>query len=73
MEAKFKVKASGGTVTYQWYRRSSEDGAWIAIDGATEAVYTIVAAEENIGWQFFCRAANEDGCTDSKIATLKLK
>ena len=72
-EVQFMVKASGGTVTYQWYRRTSENGEWILIEGAADAVYALVASEANNGWQFFCRATNEDGFTDSNIATLNLK
>ncbi len=72
-EAKFKVKASGGTVTYQWYYRTSEDGKWKVMSGETGTILIVVAEEENIGWQFLCRATNEEGSTDSKIATLKLK
>ena len=72
-EAKFKVKASGGTVTYQWYYRTSEDGEWKVMGGETGTILIVVAEEGNIGWQFLCRATNEEGSTDSKIATLKLK
>ena len=72
-EAKFKVKASGGTVTYQWYYRTSEDGEWKVMSGETGTILIVVAEEGNIGWQFLCRATNEEGSTDSKIATLKLK
>ncbi len=32
-----------------------------------------VSGNAAIGRRFLCRAANEDGCTDSKIATLTLK
>ena len=28
-KAKFKVKATGKDVTYQWYYRTSEDGEWV--------------------------------------------
>ena len=72
-EAKFKVKASNGTVSYQWYYRTSEDGEWKVMNGETGTILVVVAEEGNIGWQFFCRATNEEGSTDSKIATLKLK
>ena len=72
-EAKFKVKASGGTVTYQWYYRTSEDGEWKVMSGETGTILIVVAEEGNIGWQFLCRATNEEGSTDSKIATLYLK
>ena len=37
-EAKFKVKASGGTVTYQWYYRTSEDGEWKVMSGETGTI-----------------------------------
>ena len=72
-EAEFKVKASGGVVTYQWYYRTSEDGEWKVMNGETGNNLIVVAEEGNIGWQFLCRATNEEGSTDSKIATLKLR
>ena len=69
-KAKFKVKATGKNVTYQWYYRTSETGEWILIDGATKATYEIVATEANIGWQFRCLAKNDDGQAYSDPATL---
>ena len=72
-KAKFKVKATGKSVTYQWYCRTSETGEWVLIDGATAATYTVVATEDNIGWQFRCLAKNADGQVCSKAATLRRK
>jgi hypothetical protein len=69
-KAKFKVKATGKDVTYQWYYRTSEDGEWILIDGATKATYEVVAKETNIGWQYRCLAKNGDGQAYSDPATL---
>lgn len=72
-EARFKVKASGANVTYQWYYRISADGEWILMDGETDAILTVLAAESNFGCQFRCTAAADGLTVDSKIATLKKK
>ena len=72
-KAKFKVKATGKNVTYQWYYRTSETGEWILIDGATKATYEVVAEETNLGWQFRCLAKNADGQAYSNPATLRMK
>ena len=72
-KAKFKVKASGKNVTYQWYYRTSEDGEWILMEGQTFANLTVTATEANIGWQFRCRAWNDDGEAYSNPATLRMK
>ena len=69
-KAKFKVKASGKDVTYQWYYRTSETGEWILMEGQTSANLTVTATEGNIGWQFRCRAWNDDGEAYSNPATL---
>ncbi len=72
-KAKFKVKASGKNVTYQWYYRTSEAGEWVLMEGETSANLTVVATEGNIGWQFRCLAKNADGQVYSKPATLRQK
>ena len=72
-KAKFKVKASGKNVTYQWYYRTSADGEWILLKGATKAEYSFVATADKIGWQFRCLAKNADGQVYSKPATLRQK
>ena len=72
-KAKFTVKATGKDVTYQWYYRTSEDGEWILIDGATAATYTVTATAEKIGWQYRCLAKNADGQAYSDPVTLRLK
>ena len=72
-KAKFKVKATGKNVTYQWYYRTSETGEWILMEGQTFANLTVIATEANIGWQFRCRSWNADGEAYSNPATLRLK
>ena len=72
-KAKFTVKATGPCLQYQWYRKTAPDGDWELIDGATAASYTVVAAEDNNGWQFYCRVWNDDESADSAPATLTLK
>ncbi len=72
-KAKFKVKASGKNVTYQWYYRTSEIGEWILLEGATKDKYEVKVTAEMIGWQFRCLAKNADGQAYSKVATLLKK
>ena len=72
-KAKFKVKASGKNVTYQWYYRTSETGEWILLEGATKDKYEVKVTAEMIGWQFRCLAKNADGQVYSKPATLRQK
>ena len=70
---KLKVKVKGKGVSYQWYARSSKDGAWEKIDGATSATYSVTVTAANSGYQYRCEARNADGAKYSKAATLKLK
>ncbi len=72
-KAKFKVKAKGKNVTYQWYYRTSETGEWVLMEGEISATLTVTATEGNIGWQFRCLAKNADGQVYSKAATLMRK
>ena len=72
-KAKFKVKATGKNLTYQWYYRTSETGEWILMKGETSANLTVVATADKIGWQFRCLAKNTDGQAYSKPATLRQK
>ena len=72
-KAKFKVKATGKNVTYQWYYRTSETGEWVLIKGATKDKYEFKVTADMIGWQFRCLAKNADGQVYSKPATLRQK
>ena len=72
-EVTFKVKASGKNVTYQWYYLASWSNEWLRIVGATGDTCIVIASEANNGWQYCCRAMNEEGEAWSKAATLKLK
>ena len=72
-KVKFRAKASGKNVLYQWYYRTSETGEWILIDGATKDKYEFKATADRFGWQFYCRAWNADGEIYSKVATLRQK
>ena len=72
-KAKFKVKATGKNVTYQWYYRISEDGEWVLMEGETSANLTVIATAEKIGWQYRCLAKNADGQAYSDPVTLRLK
>ena len=70
---KLKVKVKGKGVSYQWYARSSKDGTWEKIDGATSATYSVTVTAANSGYQYRCEARNADGAKYSKAATLNLK
>ena len=72
-KAKFKLKASGKGLSYQWYKRTSAYDPWEPIYGATKKEYTIRASETNKGWQFYCLVSNADGQKQSKTVTLKVK
>ena len=63
--ATFKVKASGDTLTYQWYK----DGA--IVSGATDSIYTTpVASLADNGTLYSVKVTNSSGSIDSKEAKL---
>ncbi len=76
-EVKFTVGASGTSLKYQWYYRTSSSGTWnkCTTNGATTATYTVpadkVVAARN-GYQYYCEVSNTAGKTDSSPATLTI-
>jgi hypothetical protein len=63
--ATFAVGATGESLTYQWFRNG------VAIDGATEASYTVAsAAPTDLGALFRVSVAGAGGTVDSDAATL---
>ena len=72
-KVKFRAKASGKNVLYQWYYRTSEASGWVLIEGATKDKYEFIATADRFGWQFRCRAWNADGEIYSKVVTLRQK
>lgn len=69
---KFKAKASGKNVAYQWYYRFSEDDEWQPFPEGTEPVLGVYIGNTQ-SYQFRCEARNEDGVSYSNIATLTVK
>ncbi|MBQ2062665.1 MAG: hypothetical protein II458_08355 [Oscillospiraceae bacterium] len=71
--AKFTVTA-GCAETYQWYYRTSSDGAWQKWPGTgnTAASLTVKATEARNGYQFKCRVSNANGSAYTKVVTLKV-
>lgn len=71
--ATFTVSATGTEpVGYQWYVKKAGSADWTAISGATEATYTVSAADyaADNGSQYRCRATNTAGAVDSGAAKL---
>lgn len=57
--ARFTMSASGaGTITYQWYYRTSSTGAGTAISGATSSTYTLAPSTGWNGRYLYCVATS---------------
>lgn len=72
------ITATGGTVTYKWYK-SPARGSYVivaddanAIDGATSASYNYTADAEGDAW-FCCKATNSQGSTYSTVMMVTAK
>ena len=70
--ATFKVKATGGSLSYQWQYRTSSSGTWknSSGSGATSASYPVGAASYRDGYQYRCKVTNAAGTAISSAATL---
>ena len=53
------VDAEGSNLQYQWYYSMTETGTGIAIPGATESQYTVIASSTTGGRYYYCRVSNE--------------
>ena len=72
--ATFTVTATGAE-TYQWYYRTSPDGAWTAVSassGKTEA-YSLTAATRHNGYQYRCLVRNALESVYTEIVTLTVR
>ena len=58
--------------TYQWYYRTSKNGAWIIMGGETKTTVTFPAPANGNGYQYKCTAKGKGGTVDSKPVTLKM-
>ncbi len=68
--AKFSVKATGSSLTYQWYSRAAGSNEWTAISGATKVNYSFTTTKADNGRQLRCRVKNGDGEVYSSAVTL---
>lgn len=69
----FKVKASGGWLSYQWYYRKPGSSKWVRIKKATKATYKFTVKKKHNGWKYRCRVKNLAGAVNSRSAKLKVK
>ncbi len=70
-KATFTVKATGGSLSYQWWYRTSSTGTWTKVkNNGTSAKYTLTTAERHNGYQYRCRVSNAAGSVYSGIRTL---
>jgi Leucine-rich repeat (LRR) protein len=69
----FKVKASGGSLTYQWYRLKPGAKKWEKIKKATKASYSFKAAKKWNGYKYKCLVKNKAGKVYTKAVKLTVK
>ncbi len=69
----FKVKASGGGLSYQWYRLKPGTKKWVKINKATKAAYSFKAARKWNGYKYKCLVKNKAGKLYTKAAKLTVK
>ena len=69
----FKVKASGGSLTYQWYRLKPGAKKWEKINKATKASYSFKAAKKWTGYKYKCLVKNKAGKVYTKAVKLTVK
>ena len=69
----FKVKASGGSLTYQWYRLKPGAKKWEKINKATKASYSFKAAKKWNGYKYKCLVKNKAGKVYTKAVKLTVK
>ncbi len=68
----FTVKASGDSLSYQWYYRTSSAGEWKKSTGtgATTKTLPVEAKSYRSGYQYRCKVSNAMGYKYSTAATL---
>ncbi|MBQ2310152.1 MAG: immunoglobulin domain-containing protein [Erysipelotrichales bacterium] len=69
---KFTVGASGTSLKYQWYYRTSSTGTWAksTMTGATTKTLTVEAVVGRNGYQYRCQVSNSAGSVYTNAATL---
>ncbi len=69
----FKVKATGGELTYQWYRLKPGAKKWEKVKNATKTTYSFKAAKKWNGYKYKCLVKNKAGKVYSKAVKLTVK
>ena len=69
-KATLTVKATGKSITYQWYYKSPTATKWTKISTGTKAAYTVTGKTTNNGYQYKCVVKNADGTAKSGVAKL---
>ena len=72
--ANFKIVATGGGLSYQWYYLRPGETTWRAVSSnGTDAIYSLVTESRHNGYQYKCTVTNAAGSATSSIATLTVK
>ncbi len=71
--ATFKLKASGGGLSYQWYYQKPGSSKWVKVSKATKATYSFKAAKNKNGYKYRCVVKNAAGKVTSKAVKLTVK
>ena len=72
--ATFKVVASGGGLSYQWWYKKPGDTSWTKVSSkGTSATYTLTTAERHNGYTYRCVVKNSLGSVASSNVTLTVK
>ena len=69
----FKVKASGGSLSYQWYVLKTGTSSWAKLSGKTAASLKITAKKTMNGYKYKCLVKNKAGSVYSKAVKLTVK
>ena len=69
----FKVKATGGSLKYQWYYQKPGTDRWVPITNATGASLSFVAKLKKDGYKYRCLVENKAGSVYSKAAKLTVR
>ncbi len=73
-KASFKVKASGGALSYQWFCLKKGSTNWVAVTSGGKSATLKVSAKKNMnGNKYRCTVTNVFGSVTSKAVKLKVK
>ena len=71
--ATFKVKATGGSLKYQWYYKEDGVNRWVKLQGETKATLKIKATAAHNQGKFRCKVTNPAGSKYSSSAILTVQ